>query len=118
MRDRQRAVRFIRWHHTALRAYYPGTEQHIAMRQHHTLGIAGRARGIEECGDVARPIRLEGFRQRLSVQRADAKGTQCVKRGKGGAMTVRMLARVVAHLDRVEDAAGAAVIPNEIDLAL
>ena len=38
--------------------------------------------------------------------------------GKGGAMTVRMLARVVGHLDRVEDAAGAAVIPNEVDLAL
>jgi hypothetical protein len=29
-----------------------------------------------------------------------------------------MLARIVGHLHRVEDAAGAAVIPNEIDLAL
>ena len=38
--------------------------------------------------------------------------------GNGGAVAARMLARVVGDLDRVEDAAGAAVIPNEIDLAL
>jgi hypothetical protein len=118
MRDRQHAVRLIRWRHAALRAHYPGAEQHIAVSQHHPLGIAGRARGIEECGDLARPIGLDWFRHGLLVQQADAEGTQCVEFGNGGAVAARMLARVVGDLDRVEDAAGAAVIPNKIDLAL
>jgi len=49
---------------------------------------------------------------------ADAEGTQCVEFGNGGTMAVRMLASVVGYLNRAEDATSAAVIANEIDLAL
>jgi len=68
--------------------------------------------------DLARPIGLDWFRHGLLVQQADAEGTQCVEFGNGGTMAVRMLASVVGYLNRAEDATSAAVIANEIDLAL
>ena len=65
VRYRQNAVDLVR--RLALRARNPCAEQHIAVGQHHPFGISGRARGIDECGDLTRPIHLNRLWHRITV---------------------------------------------------
>jgi hypothetical protein len=62
------------------------------MGQHHTFGITGRARGVQEYRGLVRAIGLDRFRHRRFVQRAIAERTQCVESDNVGAMALGVLA--------------------------
>jgi hypothetical protein len=100
VRYRQNAVDSVRL--VALRARRLCAEQQVAVGQHYPLGIAGRARGIDEGGDLPRPIRLDRLRRGLAVERPDAERSQRAKRGNIGVVALRVLARSVGDFDRIK----------------
>jgi hypothetical protein len=71
---------------------------------------------VDEGGDLPRPIRLDRLRRGLAVERPDAERSQRAKHGNIGVVALRVLARSVGDFDRIKDAAGTAVLTDQIDL--
>ena len=117
VRDRQHAILHVVRRHAAQRGGVPGAEQQIAVGQHDALRRPGRARGVDENRDLPGAVGFDRLGRRRLVQRRNA---DAVKRSDilhGRTIARRMGGRFLRYFGREEGAAGAAVIPDLIDLA-
>ena len=118
VRHRQDTVADVVARHATHARGAGGREHHVGVGQHHALGRAGGARGVEHAAHLFARIVEAGFGSSALVQRADRNLAEA-----GPIQVLGAVARGVAcgfrrHVRRVQHPARLRVFDEEVDLAL
>ena len=87
------------------------------MCQHDALGKTGRARRIDQGGDTVCGVRINRLWLNIFVEWTDAQRAQTSRLCDNRAMPLGMLSGMMGHAGGVDQTAGAAMIPDLINLS-
>ena len=115
--DRQHAILHVGGRHAAKRSRRLGAEQQIAVGKHDALRRPGRARGVDENGDLPGAVRFHRLRGGILIERGHADAGERADILHRRAIAQRMCGGFLRRIGREESTARAAVVPDLIQLA-